>query len=429
MQLSLFESSRGVLDFMQLVLAEGAALAISISGGKDSDAMLRHLHKMQAKQRWTGDSFALFCELGRIEWPGVWSHIQRLCEEVQLPLVKLYPTRGMVEEWQRRYETIRSKQEDKPFWSSSAARYCTDREKTQVSNKFFRGSLQPTDKPFWSSSAARFCTKHEKIQPSDKLLRNYNFVVCAVGLRAEESSARAKKPRYQVRNDIASKPYKTPKECKDATEKEQWAEQAYQHWLNSGRKGRFALTWHPIHDWSIEQVWQQNGTSSEDVARRVALYKRGEIEQAIAGFPCHWAYTTGNSRLSCSMCVLASAADVSNGAQHNPLVWAELSLMELVGGWAFQQKRWLSSLSEEVMSVAVSDRIKLEKVLRQLNLVEPLTGSVMLQLLCLSPVEAVMLWQVETLETIAKFIEQAMVERESLAEAALRADDVKGLDL
>ena len=418
-QISLFQESKLVRsDFIGSVLAEGAALAVSVSGGKDSDAMLHYLHQLSIEQQWPGDAFALFCELGRIEWAGVETHIRHLCAELQLPLIKLYPNLSMVDEWQKRYETILSKQEDKPFWSSSAARYCTDREKTQVSNKFFRGGLQPTDKPFWSSSAARFCTKHEKIQPSDKLLRNYNFVVCAVGLRAEESEARAKKPRYQVRNDIASKPYKTPKDCKDATEKEQWAEQAYQHWLSSGRKGRFALTWHPIHDWTIEQVWQQNGTSSEDVARRVALYKQGEIEQAIAGFPCHWAYATGNSRLSCSMCVLANTADILNGAQHNPMVWAELSLMELVGGWAFQQKRWLSSLSADVVSVAVGDRIKLEQVLRKLNLVEPLTGSVMLQLLCLSPVEAVMLWQLETLEAIASLIQQAMAERESLAAAA-----------
>ena len=416
-QISLFQESKPAQsDFIGSVLAEGAALAISVSGGKDSDAMLRYLYQLWLEQGWPGDTFALFCELGRIEWPGVETHIRRLCEEIQLPLIKLHAKLSMVDEWQKRYERILSKQEDKPFWSSSAARYCTDREKTQVSNQFFRGSLQPTEKPFWSSSAARFCTKHEKIQPSDKLLRNYNFVVCAVGLRAQESGARALKPRYQVRNDIASKPYKTPKECKSAAEKEQWAEQAYQRWLDSDRKGRFAITWHPIHDWDIDQVWQQNGTSSADVARRVDLYKQGDFEQAIAGFPCHWAYATGNSRLSCSMCVLANGGDILNGAQHNPMVWAELSLMELVGGWAFQQNRWLSSLSADVASVAVGDRIRLEQVLLQQGLVEPMSAWVMLEMLCHLKPELSMFWRIETLEAIAHFIQQAMAERSSATE-------------
>jgi hypothetical protein len=118
-----------------------------------------------------------------------WSykHLKRLCGALNIPLVKLYPKRSMIDEWQHRYETILSKQEDKPFWSSSSARYCTDREKTQTSNKFFRGS-SITEKPFWSSSSSRFCTKHDKTQPSDKYLRQYNFVVCAIGIRAEESS-------------------------------------------------------------------------------------------------------------------------------------------------------------------------------------------------------------------------------------------------
>jgi 3'-phosphoadenosine 5'-phosphosulfate sulfotransferase (PAPS reductase)/FAD synthetase len=210
--------------FIQRVMAHGADLAGSASGGKDSDAMLRFLTKLHCARGWKGNFFALFCDLGRIEWAGVTEHLQKVCAELQIPLVKLFPKRSMVDEWQHRYETIVEKQEDKPFWSSSAARYCTDREKTQTSNKFFRGGetevLAYAEKPFWSSSASRFCTKHLKVQVSDKLLRHYDFVVCAVGLRAEESTARAKKPRYRVRDDIASTWYKTPDSCKTPAVKE-----------------------------------------------------------------------------------------------------------------------------------------------------------------------------------------------------------------
>lgn len=234
----------------------GPDLAVSVSGGKDSDAMVRYLSALHQEQGWQGSLYALFCDLGRIEWAGVKSHLKCLCTELNVPLVKLHPKRGMIEEWQHRYETILSKQQDKPFWSGASARYCTDREKTQTSNKFFRGTDFTSEKPFWSGSASRYCTKHTKTQTSDKSLRQHNFVVCAIGIRAEESAGRAKKPRYQVRDDIASTWYKTPRECRTAQQKEEWAEQAFQSWLDSGRKGRFALTWNPISD--IPQVDKRN---------------------------------------------------------------------------------------------------------------------------------------------------------------------------
>lgn len=400
MQISIFDpvyQQDSIPPFLDLVMSHGADLAVSASGGKDSDAMLRFTQKLHVARGWSGDLFALFCDLGRIEWAGVTEHLRKVCAELAVPLVKLYPKRSMVDEWQHRYETIVAKQEDKPFWSSASARYCTDREKTQTSNKFFRGNAESyADKPFWLSATSRYCTKHEKTQVSDKLLRDYNFVVCAIGIRAEESYSRAKKPRYQVRDDIASTWYKTPKECKTAEEKEAWAEKAFQLWLDSGRKGRFALTWHPIHHWSLEEVWNYNGTSSADVARRVVLYKAGKVKQAIAGFPCHWAYAIGNTRLSCSMCVLASSNDILNGAKLNPWTWAELALMEVVGGWGFQSNRWLASLTEEVLAVSFRDRDRLLQVLYDLELVDRWQPGYVLNLMQHCPVEHSLFWQKES---------------------------------
>ena len=368
MQLSLFESSRGVPRFMQSVLDAGATLAVSVSGGKDSDAMLRYLVNTHSVENWTGELFSLFCDLGRIEWPGVFEHLHKVCAELGVPLTKLYPKRSMIDEWQHRYETILLKQQEKPFWSSSAARYCT---------------------------------KHEKTQPADKLLRGHQFVVCAIGLRAEESSARAKKPRYQVRNDIASVWYKTPQSCKSAEEKERWAEQAYQTWLDNDRKGRFALSWHPIHDWSLAEVWQQNGTSCEDVERRSALYRLGELKQALQGFPCHWAYVSSNSRLSCSLCVLASSHDILNGARHNLRTWIELALMEVTSGWSFQQGRWLLSLASENIALSLAKEKRLRKVLCDLQSVQPVNPAFFLSLIRLCKLAQLTFWTEEAVVVIA----------------------------
>lgn len=375
MQFSLFDISarkESIPNFVETVLAHGADLAVSVSGGKDSDAMLRFLCMQHQENGWGGQMFSVFCDLGRIEWPGVSEHLNRLCTKLKVPLIRLYPPRPMIEEWQRRHETLLAKQQDKPFWSSASARYCT---------------------------------KHEKVQPSDKSLRQYDFVVCAIGLRAEESSARAKKPRYQVRNDIAAVWYKTPASCKTAEQKESWAEQAYQSWLDSGRRGRFALSWHPIHHWSVEEVWQENGTSCADIARRRALYQAGDIRQALTGFPCHWAYIAGNTRLSCSLCVLGSSHDILNGTLHNPWTWAELALMEVASGWSFQQGRWLSALSRDVLEVSLKQRQKRYKILQELQLVEAPDPAFILTLLLNCRAEHVLFWTTEVLQAIACLIQ------------------------
>lgn len=375
MQLSLFTPScrDTIPSFIQTVLSAGATLAISVSGGKDSDAMLRYLVSRHRAEKWSGRMFSLFCNLGRIEWPGVEEHLHRVCTDLNVPLSKLYPNRSMIDEWQHRQETILSKQQDKPFWSSASARYCT---------------------------------KHEKTQPADKLLRNDDFVVCAIGLRAEESSARARKPRYQIRNDIASVRYKTPTSCKTADEKEQWAEQAYYNWLKADKKGRFALSWHPIHHWSLEDVWQTNGTSCKDVARRVHLYQSGDIEQAIADFPCHWAYVASNTRLSCALCVLGSQHDILNGTQHNPWTWAELALMEVTSGWSFQQNRWLASLSSEIISSSLAKRQQLFRTLRQLELIRPAGSPFLLSLVCSCELAQLLFWTDEAVLAISRMLAQ-----------------------
>ena len=375
-QHSLFNTSskqESIPSFIKTVLEDGAALSVSVSGGKDSDAMLRFLSAQYRENKWRGDLFGLFCDLGRIEWLGVSEHLHRLCTELNVSLVKCYPARPMIDEWQRRHETLLTKQQNKPFWSSASARYCT---------------------------------KHEKVQPSDKFLRQYKFVVCAIGLRAEESSARAKKPRYQVRNDIASVWYKTPASCKSATEKEAWAEQAYRHWLDSGQKGRFALTWYPIHHWSLEDVWQENGTSCDDIACRIRLYQSGDIEQAIAGFPCHWAYVSGNTRLSCSLCVLGSRHDILNGALHNPWTWAELALMEVTSGWSFQQGHWLAALSADVLEVSLAQQMTIKEVLRSIQLIESPEPVFVLELLLTCHVEQLLFWTMESVQAIASLIQK-----------------------
>ncbi|HEY9661294.1 MAG TPA: phosphoadenosine phosphosulfate reductase family protein, partial [Allocoleopsis sp.] len=320
-----FEPQLPELAFPPVVeqaLEMGADLAVSTSGGKDSDYLFRRLVEVHRLKGYEGRIFAIFADLGRIEWIGVHEHLHKLCKELGVELITVRrPQGGMVDRWQQRYESILAKDENKPHWSSSQNRFCTDHLKVQQIDKELR---KASSKPHWSSSQSRFCTAELKRQQIDKDLRSSDLVVCAVGIRAQESPNRAKEPVVSVRDKISSS-YLNPPSMKELglTSKDKelysrfeegWTEIALAKWLEANKKGRLALTWHPILHHSIDDVWAGNGTSQTDVDHRSALFKAGKIREALEGFPCHWAYVSGNSRLSCGMCVLASKGDISNGA-------------------------------------------------------------------------------------------------------------------
>jgi 3'-phosphoadenosine 5'-phosphosulfate sulfotransferase (PAPS reductase)/FAD synthetase len=82
---------------------------------------------------------------------------------------------------------------------------------------------------------------------------------------------------------------------------------------SSGR--RTIDTWLPIHDWTETEVWQRIRAS---------------------GVPYHPAYEQGMSRLSCSLCVLASRKDLVRAAQLRPELAAEYAELESEIGHRFR---------------------------------------------------------------------------------------------
>ena len=190
-QLSLERTSHRKIPLaIEQAMKMGAALAISISGGKDSDAMLRHLVALHRAEEWKGELFAITADLGRIEWPGTLEHMQATCNQLNIELVVVRRQKGsMIDRWEERRQTLMKQQ-----------------DMDAIAPEFSSGLRiqKEGDKPFWSSSAARYCTKELKTAEVDRYLRRFKSVVCAVGIRAEESSSRARKPHYQVRNDITT---------------------------------------------------------------------------------------------------------------------------------------------------------------------------------------------------------------------------------
>jgi 3'-phosphoadenosine 5'-phosphosulfate sulfotransferase (PAPS reductase)/FAD synthetase len=275
-------------------LEAGAVLAISISGGKDSQAMTEALVALHRQRGWKGEVFAIHADLGRIEWRQTPGHVKKIADDAGIPLVVVRRDdqgRGwdMIDRWIQRGEDTLAES----------------------------GSGRP-----WSSSQHRFCTAELKRNPIDKYLRRYTNVVCAVGIRAEESPARAKKASWEYRQIHNTK--------------------------------RTATSWHPLLEWTTAEVFEACGHTLRDLRMRRAVYQAGRAAEALVGWSLHPAYVFGNERLSCQFCVLAGDNDLKVGAQHNPELLDELIAIEERFDFTFKTDRSLKTYRPEVRQLALA---------------------------------------------------------------------------
>lgn len=301
-QLTLFCDDDLRDDFMDVdpeaLLRDGWDMAVSISGGKDSQAMLKHLKRWHERQGFTGRLVAVHADLGRAEWGITPRVVEQQCTDLNVPLYVVRRNDGL----------------DLPA--------LMDRR---------RAKLDGTDTPFWPSSAARYCTSDEKRAVIDVWLRNEwpsGRLIMAMGMRAEESRNRAKLPIVSLRKN------------------------------NCNTRTRKVINWLPIHDWLLPDVWRNIGYSMgqlRDIQQQVAArLKAGEdknavIEDLVTAFHAHPAYALGNSRLSCALCVLADEHDLQNGAEYSPALYHMYTRWEMETGFAFQDGKWLCALRPDLL--------------------------------------------------------------------------------
>lgn len=222
------------MDNIKNLIDDGAIFYVSHSGGKDSQAMYAHLSAMIPADQ----IVVVHADLGVIEWDGVQDHIRANISH------ELNVVRGQ--------------------WKDGS-------EKTLLGMVEKRFQDRP-ESPSWPSSAQRFCTSDLKRDPIHKFIRNdlkargRTVGVNCTGLRAQESSARAKKVEFEVSKRLTN-------------------------------KSRTVYEWLPILAWSTEEVFA-----------RIAE----------AGQEPHPAYAAGNDRLSCVLCIMGSRNDIANGAKARP---------------------------------------------------------------------------------------------------------------
>lgn len=169
-------------------------LLISISGGKDSDAMTYLLLALRAIHGWRCQVMLLHCDMGRMEWASTPPYVQSFSQRVGLPL------RVVRHEHRDLLDAIRQRMVDRP------------------------------DVPPFPSAKVRYCTAAFKRQTTDRAIRQMTpaggNVVVAMGLRAEESRSRAHKAMWTVRKSV-----------------------------DAPTKQRQVYDWLPIHALTVDEVW------------------------------------------------------------------------------------------------------------------------------------------------------------------------------
>ena len=206
------------------MIRRGALVALNHSGGKDSQAMTILLSRIVPREQ----TIVVHAPLGEVEWPATMAQIEATIPE-GVPLILAPVTSG---------KSLLDRVEERGKWPDPARRWCTS--------------------DFKASPIARELRRYLKSH-----VRFGGRLVNAMGMRAEESVARARKLPWR-RNDRMSV------------------------------AGREVFDWLPIFDLSIEDVFR----TIRD-----------------AGQSPHWAYAAGMSRLSCVFCIMASRADLHTAAQ------------------------------------------------------------------------------------------------------------------
>lgn len=225
-------------------------ILVASSGGKDSQAMLDRVAELARMAGVEDRITVLHNDLGEVEWPGTAELAREQAEHYDYRFEMRHRTQGLL------LEQI----EARGMWPSAKARYCTSDQK--------RGP------------ARKLITQLVAELGLDRQAR----VLYCLGLRAQESSGRAKKPVLAI--DQAA---------------------------TSGV--REVTTWHPILHWSESQVWDRIKAS---------------------GVRYHEAYDQGMKRLSCSFCVLATREDLECAARLRPEMAAKYEALEQRMGHRFK---------------------------------------------------------------------------------------------
>lgn len=215
------DRDREVPEVIRDLVKRKALFCVNSSAGKDSQAMLHFVRRHVPDDQ----IVILHAVLDGVEWDGVQEHLEATA--MGLPILKC-----------RSRRTLLQMVEERGMFPSPRQRQCTSDTK--------RGPLEKT-------------IRHTGAK----------LIVNCMGMRAEESSSRAKLQTFKYSD-------------------------------RNSKNGREWYEWLPIHEWVVEEVW--------------------EMIRSVGQEP-HWAYGKGMSRLSCCFCIMSSRSDLRTAALLNPALY------------------------------------------------------------------------------------------------------------
>ncbi len=222
------------LHIIERLIARGALFVVNHSGGKDSQVMLIKLREIVPASQ----LLVIHANLPGVEWEGTEAHALKYAGDL---------------------DTI-----------------------TCTATKTFFDMVR--HRGMFPSPQYRQCTSDLKRGPIEREVRRYlkanpqfgGLVVNCMGLRAEESTTRAKAETFKFNK-------------------------------RNSKAGREWYDWLPIHAMLETQVF---------------------ADIAAAGQQPHWAYAAGMTRLSCCFCIMSSQADIRTAARLNPALYREYINLE-----------------------------------------------------------------------------------------------------
>lgn len=225
-------------------VVEAQVIFVNHSGGKDSQAMLADL----VNRGFKGKLVVVHSDLGEMEWEPMHDFITSI--SFGLPVTVVKPKMGFFELC-RKYSRL----------PSGNARFCTDQLKTKPIGAWIRD----------------YCEKNA-------ITRAIN----AIGIRAEESPARAKKESFKLSK------------------------------LSLIKKDLIVHEWYPIFDMKLTEVW--------------SIIKE-------AGQQPHEVYAKGFSRLSCVFCVFGRIGEHQMAAKLKPELFNKMVALEKELGRSIRLKQ------------------------------------------------------------------------------------------
>lgn len=241
-------------DEISKLIKDGAIFYVSHSGGKDSQAMYAHIRKVVPHEQ----IVVVHSNLGEVEWPGILDHIRNTTiHDVNVVQAT---------------KTFLEMVENRGMWPSAAYRQCTSDLKRGPIFKFIRNDLKQ---------------------------RGATIAINCVGLRAQESSSRAKKEPFS---------YNKLESC-------------------NKRVIRHVYDWYPVFHLSTEEVFE-------------SIRREGQEP--------FWAYEK-NERLSCVFCIMGCVNDLRHGAEQNPELYRKyVELEKKIGHTMFMKDKKPISLEDHI---------------------------------------------------------------------------------